>query len=305
MMNDSSPLRKSKPRWLRRHLPDQPEFEEIRTLLKHSGLNTVCESAKCPNIWECFSKKTATFLIMGNRCTRDCRFCAIDHGPTVLPDPKEPVHVAEAVRKMGLEHAVITSVTRDDLADFGASCFVETIQEIQKHSPGIAIEVLVPDFSGDEKAIESLIEAEPDVIGHNIETVPGLYPIVRPQARYRVSLALLRQVSRSAKNIFVKSGMMLGLGETEDEILRTLDDLLGSGCRILTLGQYLQPTRNHLPVNRFIHPEEFQSWQEKAMAMGFRQVVSGPFVRSSYHAGVLFRTMKASEKPKAPDQDLE
>jgi lipoyl synthase len=297
--------RKPKPPWLRKHLPVRPEFEEIRTLLKHSSLNTVCESAKCPNIWECFSKKTATFLIMGNRCTRDCRFCAIEQGPMGLPDPGEPVHVAEAVQKMGLEHAVITSVTRDDLADFGVSCFVKTIQEIQKHSPGIAIEVLVPDFSGDEKAIESLIEAEPDVIGHNIETVPGLYPIVRPQARYRISLSLLGQVSASAKNIFVKSGLMLGLGETEDEILRTLDDLLGSGCRILTLGQYLQPTKNHIPVNRFITPEEFHAWQEKALEMGFRQVVSGPFVRSSYHAGELFRTLKAPGKRKAPVQGLE
>ncbi len=305
MVNDSSPLRKPKPPWLRRHLPDQPEFEEIRTLLKHSCLNTVCESAKCPNIWECFSKKTATFLIMGNRCTRDCRFCAIERGPVELPDLEEPAQVAEAVQKMGLEHAVITSVTRDDLADFGASFFVKTIQEIRKCSPEISVEVLVPDFCGDEKAIESVIAADPDVIGHNIETVPGLYPIVRPQAKYRVSLALLQQVSASGSTIFVKSGMMLGLGETEDEILRTMDDLLCSGCRILTLGQYLQPTRNHIPVSRFIPPEAFHSWQEKAMAMGFRQVVSGPFVRSSYHAGELFRAMKASEKPEVPVPSLE
>ena len=294
-----------KPSWLRRRLPDQPEFEEIRTLLKHSCLNTVCESAKCPNIWECFSKKTATFLIMGNRCTRDCRFCAVEHGPSGPPDSEEPVRVAEAVRKMGLEHVVITSVTRDDLSDFGVSCFVKTIQEIQKLSRKITVEVLVPDFRGDENAIESLIAVEPDVIGHNIETVPGLYPVVRPQASYRTSLALLGQVSAVAKNIFIKSGMMLGLGETDDEVIHTMDDLLHSGCRILTLGQYLQPTRNHIPVNRFITPEAFHAWQEKALEMGFRQVVSGPFVRSSYHAGELFRLMKAAGKLEAPVPDPE
>jgi lipoic acid synthetase len=242
---------------------------------------------------------------MGNRCTRDCRFCAIETGPLGPPDPEEPFHVAEAVAKMGLEHAVITSVTRDDLPDFGVSCFVKTVQEIRKHSMGITVEVLVPDFRGDQEAIASLIEAEPDVIAHNMETVPGLYPHVRPQAVYDISLALMRQVSRSGRNIFVKSGMMLGLGETNDEIIRTLNDLLSSGCQVLTLGQYLQPTPNHIPVERFLPPEEFQSWQEKAVDMGFRQVVSGPFVRSSYHAGSLFRAMQSSGKHPVPDQDPE
>ncbi|RJP77392.1 MAG: lipoyl synthase [Desulfobacteraceae bacterium] len=294
-----------KPPWLRRRLADKLEFGRVRSLMKECSLHTVCESARCPNIWECFSRKTATFLIMGNRCTRNCRFCAIEPGPLGLPDPEEAFHVAEAVDKMGLAHAVITSVTRDDLPDFGVSCFVKTVQEIRKRSRGITIEVLVPDFCGNKEAIASLIEARPDVIAHNMETVPGLYPHVRPQAVYEISLALLRQVSESGRDIFVKSGMMLGLGETEDEIIRTLDDLLFSGCRILTLGQYLQPTASHIPVERFLPPEEFQSWQEKATAMGFQQVVSGPFVRSSYHAGSLFRAMQSSGKRPGPDQDPE
>ena len=252
--------------------------------MKKGGLHTVCQEAKCPNMWECFSQETATFLIMGPRCTRDCRFCAVEHGPLGPPDPEEPVRVAEAAHNMGLRYVVVTSVTRDDLPDGGAHFFAETIREIRKRKPDTLVEVLIPDFQGDQAALRTVLEARPDVLNHNLETVPRLYPLVRPQADYRRSLECLRQAGQYDPAIPTKSGLMLGLGESSKEVEKTLQDLVEVGCRMLTLGQYLQPSREHLPVRQFVHPERFEIWRDTALGMGFSQVASGPFVRSSYHA---------------------
>jgi len=277
-----------KPAWLKRRLTSGVEYEKIRTLIKDSHLHTVCQEAQCPNRWECYSKQTATFLILGPGCTRNCRFCAVD---TRLqpPDPTEPARVAETIAQMKLRYAVITSVTRDDLADGGAGFFAQTIAAVRSLSPDVRIEVLIPDFQGNAAALQTVVAARPDVINHNIETVPRLYPVVRPQADYRRSLNLLRAVKTYADRMPTKSGMMLGLGETEDEIVRSLQDLRNSLCDILTLGQYLQPTRAHLPVARYLPPEEFSRLKKTALALGFNKVASGPFVRSSYHAGELYR----------------
>jgi lipoic acid synthetase len=282
-----------KPRWLKRKLPTGPEYEDVRALLKKSRLHTVCQEAKCPNIWECFSRRTSTFLIMGPRCTRNCRFCAVAYGPPAYPDPGEPERVAEAAQIMGLSYVVITSVTRDDLPDGGAGHFAKTIREIRKRMPETFAEVLVPDFKGDFNALQTVVKARPDVLNHNLETVPRLYASTRPGALYRRSLDLLKQAKQIDHAIPTKSGLMLGLGETSGEIEKTLQDLLDSGCRILTLGQYLQPTGEHLPVERYIPPEEFDRWKETALEMGFSGVASGPFVRSSYHAKELFEEVAA------------
>ncbi|MBW2674574.1 MAG: lipoyl synthase, partial [Deltaproteobacteria bacterium] len=245
----------------------------------------------CPNISECFSQGTATFLIMGSVCTRGCRFCAISHGKPGPPDAEEPSRVADAARDMGLGYLVVTSVTRDDLSDGGASFFAETITRIREELPKTRVEVLIPDFQGDPQALASVIRARPDVLNHNIETVPRLYPAARPDASYPRSLALLGSVKKKAPEIPVKSGIMLGLGETSDEISRALHDLVNAGCDILTLGQYLQPSKRNLPVERFVHPDEFDEWRVAALDMGFSGVVSGPLVRSSYHAGDLYRAV--------------
>ncbi|MEW6672940.1 MAG: lipoyl synthase [Thermodesulfobacteriota bacterium] len=276
-----------KPPWLKRRLPPGAGYEKTRKLIKDGLLHTVCQEALCPNRWECYSRQTATFLILGPGCTRNCRFCAVDPSPQP-PDPAEPARVAEAVARMNLRYAVITSVSRDDLADGGAGFFAETIAAIRAKTPGILIEVLVPDFGGNTDALQTVLNARPDVINHNIETVPRLYPDVRPQADYRRSLNLLRLVKRHDEGIPTKSGMMLGLGETQDEILAALRDLRDSACDLLTLGQYLQPTKAHLPVGRYVAPEEFRRLEKTALSMGFRRVASGPFVRSSYHAGELY-----------------
>lgn len=276
-----------KPAWLKRRLPSGAEYEKIRTLIKERHLHTVCQEAQCPNRWECYSKQTATFLILGPGCTRDCRFCAVDARPQP-PDSTEPARVAETVAQMKLRYAVITSVTRDDLADGGAGFFAQIIAAIRTKSPDILVEVLIPDFQGDTTALQTVIDARPDVINHNIETVSRLYPVVRPQADYRRSLNLLLTVKKYDARIPIKSGMMLGLGETEDEIIQTLQDLRNSSCNILTLGQYLQPTQAHLPVARYLTPNEFSRLKKTALQMGFSQVASGPFVRSSYHAGELY-----------------
>lgn len=283
-------LRLAKPGWLRKKLPTGPEFEQIRSLLKEGNLHTVCQEARCPNQWECFSCRTATFLIMGPRCTRNCRFCAVDHGPLEAPDPEEPARVAEAALKLGLLHVVVTSVTRDDLPDGGASFFAQTITRIRERSPQSRVEVLIPDFQGDGEALRKVIEAGPDVLNHNIETVPRLYPFVRPGADYRRSLTLLRQAKDCNPARVTKSGLMLGLGERAEEIRQTFRDLLDAGCSMLTLGQYLQPTPDHLAVERYVPPEEFELWRDEALRSGFARVASGPFVRSSYHAETLFRT---------------
>lgn len=278
------PIRVRKPRWLKRGLPRGPEYEKIRSLVEKGGLHTVCQEAKCPNQFECFGKGTATFLILGERCTRHCRFCNIESGVVLPPDPAEPEKVAAAALAMGLRFVVVTSVTRDDLPDGGAGMFAACIREIRSVLPDAGIEVLIPDFQGDPAALETVLCGGPDVLNHNIETVERLYQTARPEAVYARSLALIRRVARHPAGIPAKSGMMLGLGETEKEIRRTLKDVKEAGCSILTLGQYLQPSRYHLPVERFVPPEEFDAWKEEAQAMGFHTVASGPFVRSSYQA---------------------
>ena len=281
--------RKQKPPWLKRRLPTGPDFEQVKTLVNKGGLHTVCQEAKCPNIWECFSEHTATFMIMGSRCMRSCRFCAVDHGPIAQPDPEEPARVAKAARKMGLNYVVITSVTRDDLSDGGATFFAETIQEVRKQIPDVLVEVLIPDFQGNAEALKTVLKARPDVLNHNIETVPRLYSTVRPEANYNRSLEVLKQTRKYDPSIPTKSGLMLGLGELPAEISLTLEDLFKAGCRILTLGQYLQPTKQHLEVERFIPPEEFDNWRKTALEIGFSQAAGGPFVRSPYHAKELFQ----------------
>ncbi len=278
-----------KPDWLRRRLPTGPAYEQVRGLLERSRLHTVCQEAHCPNIWECFSRGAATFLIMGPRCTRACRFCAVGHGRPASIDPHEPVHVAEAVLEMGLAYIVVTSVTRDDLTDGGAGVFAETILEIRKRVAHAAVEVLVPDFQGDRNALRMVMDARPAVLNHNIETIPHRYPRVRPGADYGRSLDILRWAGEEDPSIPTKSGLMLGLGESGKEVEGTFTDLLDAGCQILTLGQYLQPSKAHLPVERYVHPNEFDHWREKALDMGFRAVASGPFVRSSYQAEDLWR----------------
>jgi lipoic acid synthetase len=285
-----------KPPWLKRRIPGGEGFQSVQRLISEGGLHTVCQEAHCPNIGECFSQGTATFLILGDRCTRDCRFCAVAHGPLGPPDPAEPGRVAAAVRELGLRYAVITSVTRDDLPDGGAGHFAATMREVRRLNPAARVEVLVPDFQGSEEAVAAVLAAAPDVLNHNLETVPRLYPLVRPGADYRRSLQLLEQVRRSSPAVPSKSGLMLGLGEREDEVEEVLQDLLGAGCRLLTLGQYLQPSVNHLPVQRFIPPEAFESWRRRALRMGFTEVASGPLVRSSYHAGELFESVSCRTK---------
>jgi len=274
-----------KPSWLKQRLPTAPEYEVVRRLIKHAKVNTVCQEARCPNQWECFSKKTATFLILGNICTRNCGFCAVKNGIPPAPDINEPKQVALAAFELGLKHVVITSVTRDDLRDGGARHFADTIREIRKRSR-VTIEILIPDFQGNIDAIQQVISAQPDVINHNIETVPCLYPLVRPQAKYRRSLELLSAIKKQAPHIPLKSGLMLGLGERKNEVEDALHDLYETGCRSLTLGQYLQPSKNQLQVNRYIPPEEFEFWKDTSITIGFTKVASAPFVRSSYRATI-------------------
>lgn len=281
-----------KPAWLRRRLPAGADFETVRSMISGSRLHTVCQEAQCPNIWECFSHHTATFLIMGSSCTRNCRFCSVAQGPLEPPDPGEPDRVAGVARKMGLKYVVITSVTRDDLPDGGAAFFARTIEALRRRIPDVLVEVLIPDFQGDARALNTVLEARPDVLNHNIETVARLYPEVRPRADYHRSLELLARARAWDTTLPTKSGIMLGLGEKSAEIQTALQDLLAAGCRILTLGQYLQPSKDHLPVKRFVPPEEFEQWRRTAFAMGFAEVASGPFVRSSYHAGELFKDIK-------------
>jgi lipoic acid synthetase len=283
-----------KPPWLKRRIPSGATYQEIRELIQKTHLHTVCQEACCPNLGECFSQGTATFLILGDRCTRDCRFCAVAHGSTEPPDPEEPLRVAEAVEQMKLRYAVVTSVTRDDLKDGGAFVFAETIRKIREKTPETRVEVLIPDFRGDLNSLKTVMEARPDVLNHNVETVPRLYASVRPQAVYQRSIDLLRNAHRLDPSIPTKSGLMLGLGEQPEEVVQVLRDLLDAGCRILTLGQYLQPSSEHLPVERFVTPEEFQGWRKKALEMGFREVASGPFVRSSYHANEAYQALSST-----------
>ncbi len=257
--------------------------------LASARLRTVCEDALCPNKGRCFSSGEATFLILGGSCTRSCRFCAVQKGEPMPPDPDEPRRVGELSKRWGLKHIVFTSPTRDDLPDGGAAHFADTVREIKKIGRFTMTEPLIPDFNGDLKALDTLLDAGPSVLGHNIETVPSLYAKVRIGADYKRSLALIRAAARRRPDILTKSGLMLGLGETAAEVERVLADLLEHGCHILTLGQYLAPSREHLQVERYLPPEEFASWQEKAEKMGFKAALCGPLVRSSYRAGQLFR----------------
>nr|WP_320015482.1 lipoyl synthase [uncultured Desulfobacter sp.] len=286
----SGAVRKGKPRWLRKSMPKGKEYQRVTRLLSEAGLHTVCQEAACPNMFECFSKHTATFMILGSNCTRNCRFCNVTSNTPTPVDPDEPKRVADAVLKLKLTYVVVTSVTRDDLPDGGAFHFARVIQAIKKAGPGIRVEVLIPDFQGDVKALETVAKAEPDVINHNIETVKGLYARVRPQAQYQRSLDLIRNVKERFPGLPAKSGIMVGLGETLEEIRTTFQDLYDHGCNILTVGQYLQPTRDHLPVEKFYSPEEFEQLDRMARDIGFEQVAAGPFVRSSYKAGELFET---------------
>ncbi|HXG46052.1 MAG TPA: lipoyl synthase [Methylomirabilota bacterium] len=280
-----SPPRSRIPSWLRLALPTSSAFARTRNLLDDLGLHTVCESARCPNHWECWSKGTATFMIAGDRCTRACGFCAVSTAKPLPLDADEPQRVAEATARLGLRHVVITAVARDDLADGGAMHFRRTIEAVRTRNPGIIIEVLVPDFLDNDAAIEAVLAAGPHIYNHNLETVRRLTPSVRHRATYDRSLTVLRKVKdRRGDTIYTKSGLMLGLGETEAELLQALADLRAARCDILTLGQYLQPTLRHLPVVEFIPPARFEEYGERARAMGFLHVASGPMVRSSYHA---------------------
>jgi len=273
------------PEWLRITLPTSDGFARTRGLLDELKLHTVCESAKCPNHWECWSKGTATFMIAGDRCTRACGFCAVSTAKPLALEADEPARVAEAARRMKLKHVVITAVARDDLKDGGAEHFRQTIEKVRELNPGIAIEVLVPDFLDNDAAIENVLAANPHIFNHNLETVRRLTPGVRHRATYDRSLCVLKKVkTKRSDTIYTKSGIMLGLGEREEEILTAMRDLRESDCDILTLGQYLQPSLKHLPVVEFVTPEKFAEYKERAEEMGFVHVASGPMVRSSYHA---------------------
>ena len=273
------------PEWLRIKLPTSDSFAHTRALLGELKLHTVCESAKCPNHWECWSRGTATFMIAGDHCTRACGFCAVTTAKPLALEADEPMRVAEATRRMHLRHVVITAVARDDLADGGADHFRLTIEEVRKLNPETVIEVLVPDFNDRDEAIERVLEANPHIFNHNLETVRRLTPSVRSRATYDHSLSVLRKVKAwRGDSIYTKSGLMLGLGETREELFTAIEDLRGVGCNILTLGQYLQPTLKHLPVVEFVSPDKFKEYGEHARRLGFVHVASGPMVRSSYHA---------------------
>ncbi len=273
------------PEWLRIKLPTSDSFAQTRNLLGELKLHTVCESAQCPNHWECWEKGTATFMIAGDRCTRACGFCAVSTAKPLALEADEPLRVAEATRRMKLKHVVITAVARDDIADGGAEHFRQTIEAVRKLNPKTVIEVLVPDFQDSNESIEMVLAANPDIFNHNLETVRRLTPAVRHRATYDRSLSVLKKVKdRRGKTIFTKSGMMLGLGERQEEVLQALRDLRAAGCDILTLGQYLQPNLKLLPVQEFVSPEKFAEFKKHAEALGFIHVASGPMVRSSYHA---------------------
>ena len=275
-----------KPDWLKTRLPHSDALKGVATTLKEYNLNTVCESAHCPNIGTCFSKGTATFMILGNICSRNCGFCAVDSGTAQEVDHGEPERVSKATSRLGLKHVVVTSVTRDDLEDGGASQFAATIRAVKKL--GVKIEVLIPDFRGDKDALMKVIEAAPDVLNHNVETVPRMYDVVRPEASYRTSLKVLEMAKELNPEILTKSGLMVGIGEEDDELFEVFRDLREVGCDILTVGQYLRPSKKHLEVKRFVTPERFNEYGDEAKKLGFKFVASAPLVRSSFEAGSIF-----------------
>ncbi len=273
-----------KPDWLKVRLQGAEKLTEVKEMLKRLSLHTVCEEANCPNIIECFGRKTATFMILGRICTRNCTFCNVTKGHVQAVDPEEPSHIAQAVKQLNLKHVVITSVTRDDLPDGGAGHFARVIEQIRELDKRIVIEVLIPDFQGDNEALAKVVKAKPKIINHNVETVPRLYPAVRPKAIYQRSLELLKNVKEMDNTILTKSGIMLGLGEEEQEVIHVLQDLREVECDLLTIGQYLAPSSQHHPVVEYIHPEIFERYKKVGLEMGFQYVASSPLVRSSYHA---------------------
>ncbi len=270
------------PPWFKVKIRQGPDYQEIRRIMTERGLHTICEEARCPNVWECWNNRTATFLILGDICTRRCHYCAVTTGRPNELDLEEPVRVADAVQALGLRHAVITSVNRDELEDGGASLFADTIRQIRNKIPTCTVEVLIPDFQGQKSALATVMDEQPHILNHNIETVPRLFPSIRPQGKYQRSLELLDRAK--SMGALTKSGLMAGLGETFDELRGVMGDLRAVGCDILTLGQYLRPTKDHALVARFYTPEEFQALKEEGLSLGFQHVESGPLVRSSYHA---------------------
>lgn len=276
--------REKKPEWIKVRLPNNPVFFSTKALISDLRLHTVCEEAQCPNRWECWGQGTATFMIAGDRCTRACGFCAVKTAKPFALEADEPERVAEASKRMNLKHIVITAVARDDVADGGAEHFAQTITAVREQIPGIVVEVLVPDFNGTREAIETVLKAKPHVFNHNLETVRRLTPLVRSRAKYDRSLEVLKTAKEIEPRAATKSGLMLGLGEQEDELFQAMDDLLAHDVTVLTLGQYLRPSEKHLPVVEYIHPDKFAEFKEIAEKKGFRHVASGPLVRSSYHA---------------------
>jgi lipoic acid synthetase len=285
-----------KPRWIRVRAPVSAEYNETRRIIRENGLHTVCEEAACPNIGECWAKRHATMMILGGICTRACAFCNVATGKPEALDPLEPMNVAVAVAKLRLEHVVITSVDRDDLADGGAAHFVAVIECLRETTPATTVEILTPDFLRKEGAIETVAAARPDVFNHNLETVPRLYPSIRPGARYFSSMELLHRVKSVDPSMFTKSGLMVGLGETREEVGQVMDDMRAANVDFLTIGQYLQPTQKHAKIERFVTPEEFESYAALARGKGFLMVSSSPLTRSSYHAGEDFALLKLARE---------
>jgi len=283
-VSSSTPVsgRHSLPPWFKVRLQAGPHYQDLRQLMDTHRLHTICEEARCPNIWECWNNRTATFLILGDICTRRCHYCSVTTGRPSAVDREEPQRVANAVKLLKLRHAVVTSVNRDDLSDGGAALFAETIQRIRQTNPTCTVEVLIPDFQGRHKDVESVMQAHPDILNHNIETVPRLFPSIRPQGKYWRSLEVLQWAKSMGGR--TKSGIMTGLGETPEEIRQVMRDLIDAACEILTIGQYLRPTLQHAPVSRYYTPEEFEALKQEGLALGFQHVESGPLVRSSYHA---------------------
>ncbi len=279
--------RMRKPSWLKVRIEDPKKLRNVSKLLSSANLNTVCEAANCPNRLECYGRKTATFMILGRTCTRNCTFCNVTGGAPDLLDPDEPMRVASAVRELGLRHAVITSVTRDDLEDGGSGQFASVIRSIRRKSPGVTVEVLIPDFQGSEAALHIVMDQKPDILNHNVETVPRLYDRVRPEAKYSQSLELIQRASEAG--LVTKSGFMLGLGEKDEEVEALLKDLRAHGCDLVTIGQYLPPSKDHIPVEAYVTPEKFDHWGRVAKELGFKDVASGPLVRSSYMADEMMK----------------
>lgn len=281
-----------KPKWLTRRISNVETIGETINILKRLSLNTVCDGAQCPNVGECYGNKTATFMILGSVCTRQCRFCAVTKGKTEDVDPNEPENIGIACKELGLKHVVVTSVTRDDLPDGGAEHFAKTVKAIRNQNPLSTIELLIPDLKGNWEALKTIVESKPDILNHNLETVKNLYDIVRPQADYRRSLELLKNVKIFDSSIYTKSGIMVGLGEKEEEIYSLMDDLRSIECDILTIGQYLRPSQQHIEIKEYIHPDLFEKYKQAAEEKGFRYVASGPFVRSSYNAALGINTLR-------------